>query len=385
MKTRVKYGFLIAAIFATVTAPLFEKVFANKNLPTYFNYDQSELASLKNLSSTHQMTPEELRKWDTIMFNQIKQHKLSGIPASFICTYVTTAQRDAAFLSTNLHHEFMGSLDPVSSKVLCLFLPSDCKNLKEHVSSDPYSDKLADIVVAKVKSRLALDKKQMRMSPQTLNGVNYWAGKKLYVGQDTGSAMTWLVSSPKAFLPQPPPPPESPEWQTQLSQTKEALKNITSKQVQSIHDWAGNPGSITSSGIWLEIANKAMDQENASLTKRLKVRSILTMGLEDAFITVFNAKYTYWVKRPFMLDPSLQTVLPTPNHPSYPAGHATLSATAATILSHYFPQKRQEWWSMADEACQGRVQAGIHFPIDIKEGLFLGKKVGAAAVNSPLS
>lgn len=349
---------------------------------TYFQYQPSALLPLKKLSSSDEMTVNQLKKWDTIMFNLVKQNKLSGIPASNIYTYVYIAQRDAAFISKNLKHQFMGSLDPISSKVLCLFFPNHCKELEKKSSTDFYSNKLADIVLDKIKLRIAQDKKQSKIYSQKLKGENYWIGKHPYVGQDTGSKLPWLISSPNEFLPPPPPAPNSTEWQHQLKETKQALKNITPEQKRSIHYWAGNPSTITPAGMWLNFANEYMDTLQTPLAKRLLVRSVLAMGIVDSFITIFHAKYTYWVKRPFMLDPSLRTVLKTPNHPSYPAGHAALSATAATILNYYFPEKKQQWWRMVDESSKGRIIGGIHFPIDIEEGAVLGKKVGKAAVSS---
>jgi membrane-associated phospholipid phosphatase len=83
-----------------------------------------------------------------------------------------------------------------------------------------------------------------------------------------------------------------------------------------------------------------------------------------------------------MLNPNLYTVMPTPNHPSYPAGHSGISAAAATILSYYFPENKEDWWKKANEASLSRVWGGIHFPIDAREGLVLGEKVGNAVIHA---
>ncbi|MGH2374189.1 MAG: phosphatase PAP2 family protein, partial [bacterium] len=104
------------------------------------------------------------------------------------------------------------------------------------------------------------------------------------------------------------------------------------------------------------------------------------MTIADAVIAVFDSKYTYWVKRPFMMDRSIRTVMPTPNHPSYPAGHSTLSAAAATILSHYFPEATDTWQALAREAGLSRVWGGIHFPMDNEQGLILGDRVAREAI-----
>jgi hypothetical protein len=54
--------------------------------------------------------------------------------------------------------------------------------------------------------------------------------------------------------------------------------------------------------------------------------------LYDAGIACWEAKYTYWAIRPFQLDPELKAVVPTPNHPSYPAAHACASIAVTRVL-----------------------------------------------------
>lgn len=201
-----------------------------------------------------------------------------------------------------------------------------------------------------------------------------------YYGQDAGSWKTWLINSGNEFV-APPIPDNNPAfWNSQLKEVKTALKNITPEQTTSVVFWAGNPGTITPPGIWLVNANDYMSEHYVNLTNTLYLRSILAMGIADSVIAAFNSKYIYWNKRPFMLDPTIQTIMPTPNHPGYPAGHSTLSATAAVILSAYFPENTKEWKSLEFVASSGRIWGGIHFPIDAKQGIILGEKIGEAIV-----
>lgn len=375
--------FVVISTLALILLPtLYLHADSKSKLPTYFKYSQEQLLPMKKLSTTLHMNNNQLRKWDAIMFYLVKKNSVGGIPASRIYAYVYTAQRDAAYLSKNIKGEFSGSLEPVSSKVLCLFFSNDCKLLTKEISQDPYSNILATTVVEKIKNRIDQDERQTKNYPQSLKGNDYWVGQKPYVGHDTGSAMTWLISSPKAFLPPPPPAPQAAQWQHELQLVKKAVNNMTPEQKKALLYWAGDPPSLTLAGLWLKSANDYMDTLDTPLAKRVLIRSVLAMGLADSFTGVFHAKYTYWVKRPNMKDPSLVTVLETPNHPTYPAGHACISGTAASILSYYFPQKKQQWWQMARKAGAGRVTAGIHFPIDIQQGLLMGEKIGQAAVHS---
>ncbi len=70
------------------------------------------------------------------------------------------------------------------------------------------------------------------------------------------------------------------------------------------------------------------------------------------------------------------TIMPTPNHPAYPSGHSTLSSASAVVLSHFFPENKENWDAMAKEAGLSRVWGGIHFPMDDTAGFTLGQNVG---------
>lgn len=351
-------------------------------LQTYFTYSPSDKQLLAALTSNQEITRVSLTKWDSIMFNLIKKHQLGDIYASRLYTYVYSAQRDAAFLSYNIKQTFQGSIEPVSAGVLCLFFSDSCAEIKEKggTAFDPYSKLLAKIVLTKISARMKKDAIQIHPYPEKTPVNHYWVGVKPYYGQDAGSWMTWMIASGSEFKAPPPPEYNSPRWAIELNRVKNALKNVTPEQTLSIVFWAGNPNTVTPPGIWLIAANDYMFSHNIGLAKTLYVRSVLSMVIMDSLISVFNSKYTYWSKRPFMRDPSIHTVMPTPNHPSYPAAHSTLSAAAATVLSFFFPENKKEWMTLSTTASEGRVWGGIHFEIDAKQGYLLGNEVGKAAL-----
>lgn len=368
---------LVLIIIYLITS--FHKV---NDLPTYFHYSAQEINTLNELDSTEEMSKNSLNNWDTMMFDLIKKNKLGDAPASRVYAYIYTSQRDATFLSYQSKHRFAGNLDAISAGTLCLFFPNDCRKINFQVKTDAYSNQLAKLVLNKIKQRMLVDEKQRKVALAPV-GSKYWAGIPPYFGQDVGSWQTWLLHSKTLFIAPKPFDPMSSEWLKQLKITEIALKNITPEQKKAVVFWAGNPSTKTPPGIWLEFANDTLLSEQIPLEKMVLIRSVLAMALADAIIIVFQSKYTYWIKRPFMQDSSLLTVMPTPNHPSYPAGHATVSATAAVILTYYFPAQRQIWQHKAYEAEMTRIWGGIHFPIDVEEGEKLGKKVGNAILSQP--
>jgi hypothetical protein len=100
----------------------------------------------------------------------------------------------------------------------------------------------------------------------------------------------------------------------------------------------------------------------------------------DALIACWDAKYTYWSMRPFQLDATITTVVPTPNFPGYVAAHATLSQASATVLSYLFPADAAYFNAQASQAASSRVWGGIHLPADTDVGLKLGEAVASLVV-----
>jgi len=71
--------------------------------------------------------------------------------------------------------------------------------------------------------------------------------------------------------------------------------------------------------------------------------------------------------------------VPLPDFPSYPSAHATLFAAGASVLGHLLPGEQDRLDSLAAEATDSRVWAGVHFPFDNSAGIQLGRRVADAA------
>jgi membrane-associated phospholipid phosphatase len=106
----------------------------------------------------------------------------------------------------------------------------------------------------------------------------------------------------------------------------------------------------------------------------------LNMTLSDATIACWDAKLTYWYPRPSQVDPLIDMSIPLPDFPSYPSAHATLFAAGAGVLGRLIPDERETLDSLAAEATDSRVWAGVHFPFDNAAGIQLGGRVASAAI-----
>lgn len=349
-------------------------------MKTNFSYTAQDTNKLAGLKSERHISTAEIQKWQDKAYALVEAHETVDVDASKVYVYLAVAQMDAAALSLNAHNDFVGSLDSVSKAVLCEFYEDSCSNLVVS-DEDEYSKALANIVLSKVQERMTDDEKNTK--PSILKaGEQYWNNPPPQIGLTAASFKQWLVQSSSQFRVAPPFDPLSAEQQAQLTTVKQMLEAATNDQKAIVVKWAGGPGTRTPPGIWITIADDYMEQQQTPLRTYLEIRALVTMSMADAVSAVFDSKYFYQYKRPNMFDTSIITIMPTPNHPSYPAGHATISWSAATVLSHYLPDNKTEWERLAKEASDSRTIGGIHFPMDNEAGTKLGKDVGTEVLKN---
>ncbi len=116
-------------------------------------------------------------------------------------------------------------------------------------------------------------------------------------------------------------------------------------------------------------------------TEYAYAQMVLAQSIADSFMECWKVKYTYWTKRPSMVDPSIDLAMNNPPFPSYLSGHSTISRTAAEVLSVLFPQYRTVWLRDAEEAKNSRLWAGIHFPYDNEVGANVGEQIAKVIIS----
>lgn len=336
---------------------------------TYYQYDEASVAAITSLKTQATMSVEQVYQYDKVAFDLVKKYKLPPTKASRIYAHLATAQGDAAALSFNANQQYKGSLAPVSEAIICVFFEDDCKKSQ----ADEYSEELASLVLEQAQKRLAADAVSTKY--YTINPDNATWNNANPATPEAGLWKPWHLASVVDFRAPEPPKYGSAQDEAQLAAVKTALANITPEQKQAAIFWAGSAGTETPAGIWLNLANEYAQKHNESLPQVLEVRATLNRSIADAFIACWNTKFTYWTMRPNMKDPSIQTVIPTPNFPSYTSGHATISAAASTILSDYYPEDSEHWMQLGYQARDSRLWAGIHYPIDNEQGFAMGQRI----------
>jgi hypothetical protein len=92
-----------------------------------------------------------------------------------------------------------------------------------------------------------------------------------------------------------------------------------------------------------------------------------------------QVKFHYSTPRPLDYAPALRPVIQTPDHSSYPSGHAAESHALAATLGLMTGQNAP-FEAIADRIAQNREVAGVHFKQDSDAGKALGMAIAQAIV-----
>lgn len=111
--------------------------------------------------------------------------------------------------------------------------------------------------------------------------------------------------------------------------------------------------------------------------RRRALRRSLVLGLEQAVVNG-PVKSSFRRDRPDHIDDHPHD-LRTPRTSSFPSGHASAGACAATMLSHDLGAAPL-WWGLAAAVAWSRVHVGVHHTSDLLGGAAVGATVGAVAV-----
>ncbi|WP_152667789.1 vanadium-dependent haloperoxidase [Aneurinibacillus tyrosinisolvens] len=163
----------------------------------------------------------------------------------------------------------------------------------------------------------------------------------------------------------------------QLKEVKDTLNRLTETQITIAKYWDAGPPTKQ----WTPIVDRLVDTYSVPAPQAARILAAVHAGISDTFVATWYLKYSWQVPRPNQLDQELATLLCTPYHPSYPAGHATVAGCTQVILSYFFPTQADRLEVLAKECAASRIYGGVHYPADCTEGLRLGRQIGSIAVD----
>ncbi len=214
---------------------------------------------------------------------------------------------------------------------------------------------------------------ELRLPPPEEINAQTWPMYYIYRDSDgsfkdtDGQPISWRIRSPETF-----------DFQhDQLPKVQAALKDLTPNQIRMAEYWSAGPPTKQ----FTPIIDRLIDTYKISACRAARILGAIQAGINDTMVMTWHFKYLWQIPRPNQLDQSLATIVCTPYHPSYPAGHATVAGCAEVILSYFFPPESDRLKAFAEECAMARLYAGVHYPADNQQGLVLGRQIGEIVVS----
>lgn len=199
---------------------------------------------------------------------------------------------------------------------------------------------------------------------------------QIALAKDTTDPHKWLSQAQEQALIDTvpaPPAPHSTEDQADLAAILKAQKTRTADEVAEC-----KRDQKFSDQLFQSVYGSNLTPESSPKFYQLMGNVLSVTGVVDG-----GAKDKFQRLRPYQGHPDVVTPLFSVNGYSYPSGHSMASFTLAVVLGAVFPDKEQALLERAAQIAQSRVDAGVHYPSDIKEGEALGKATAAAILASP--
>lgn len=185
---------------------------------------------------------------------------------------------------------------------------------------------------------------------------------------DAINLKTWIIKDSKQV--NIPAPPGKEQTLKELKLVKEKVSTQNEKSLQQIKYWdAGSP-----SYRWNQLATSLISFEDFVTYTRVP-GAWMNLAIYDATTLGWQAKNKYRRMRPAAVDPSLKTLVKAPASAAYPCEHSLTAAAAATVLAYFYPAKADSILTLAKQAADSRINAGLQFPSDVETGWKLGQEV----------
>jgi membrane-associated phospholipid phosphatase len=325
-----------------------------------------------------------VQEWIGVTLDEIRTHATNPPRATRALAHVSAAMYPAAVLGGD------AEIDGAASAVLSYLYPDRAAHFASLVAGDPSRVARGAAIGARLVARAQGDGSSGSWTGAVPSGDGLWTPTPpgflpSPLEPLAGTWRTWNLTSGAQLRPGPPPAYGSAAYAAEIQEVYDVSQSLTAGQKAIALFWADGAGTVTPPGHWNQIALALAADENMSTVQAAKLFATLNTAQADAFIACWDAKFAYWSERPVTairreISPTWTSFIGTPPFPSYTSGHSTTSGASATVLSHFFPQARDELAAMAEEAMNSRLYGGIHFASDNERGLALGKAIGREAL-----
>jgi hypothetical protein len=247
--------------------------------------------------------------------------------------------------------------------------------------------------------------------PRTTPGV--------YVPTPITAASMWPNVKPFAmakasqFRPGPPIALNSNEWAADFNELKDYGGKTSTKrsaqQTEIARFWL-----MVGPRAYHPLARELVIAKDMSVVDGARFMALVTVGLNDALIAVFDAKYHYNFWRPITAirngdidenpatdrEATWQPIDNTPMHPEYPCAHCILSGSVAGVIKAVLggedipevamtsitaPGVTHRWTNLTaftEEVANARIWSGFHYRFSTRVGTNMGHQIGEYVVKN---
>jgi len=247
-----------------------------------------------------------------------------------------------------------------------------------------------------------------------VTGAGVYVVTTLPVSSQWGKVTPWVLQRGSQLRPGPPPALTSSEWArdctevAQLGGKKSTVR--TAEQTDIARFWA-----VVGPASWDPVLRSVAATPGRTLAQNARLFALAEMAAADAYIAVFDAKYTFNLWRPITAIrngdmhgnsamsrvPDWEPLIDTPLHPEYPCAHCITSAAIAAVLEAEFgagfpevtmtsptaPGVVRRWTTAkawTDEVSMARIYGGIHYRTSTVVGQTMGRQIGEFALQQHL-
>ncbi|HYC37406.1 MAG TPA: vanadium-dependent haloperoxidase [Usitatibacter sp.] len=225
-----------------------------------------------------------------------------------------------------------------------------------------------------------------------------------------GARKPWLMAKASQFRPEAPPALDSQAWARDYNEVKAlGARNSatrTPEQTEIARFW-----EYSLPPIYFGVLRSVADAPGRDVARNARLYAAAAQAMDDALISVFDAKYHYHFWRPVTAirngdgdgndaterDASWASLIDAPMHPEFPSGHGILAGAVAAVieadigraampvLATSSPTARgatRRWSTPREfvrEVADSRIYAGIHYRAAVEAGAAAGRGIGELA------
>jgi hypothetical protein len=225
-----------------------------------------------------------------------------------------------------------------------------------------------------------------------------------------GKRKPWLMASASQLRPAAPAPLSSEAWARDYNEVKalgakaSAARSPEQTEIAKFWEYSLPP-------IYFGVVRSVADQPGRDLARNARLFAAAAQAMDDALISVFDAKYQYNFWRPMTAirngdtdgndatarEANWAPLIDNPMHPEYPSGHGILAGAVGAVIKADVGSDRMPTlatssptakgatrrWSDPDafvrEVAHSRIYAGIHYRSAVETAVEMGSKIGSMA------